>query len=202
MDPMFKLGEAYTRKDVQELLQVPQDRQGGDWMTGYTMYEGELYIFCNVGAAGRTGHDYPNRWDADWPGQLIWSAKGGSHIRQPMMQLIEKREFFPYIFWRSADRDPFVYAGRGSAVEVQDTSPVVVRWYFPTVIDGDVRSALHAISISHQLERSGFYIDRSLKKTWKATRRSTTVYIKRDSDAYVLVIAPHFAEVLEELLQI
>jgi putative restriction endonuclease len=198
MDLLFKIGEKYTRKEVQELLRVPDDRQGGDWDTGYTSYEGALYIFCNVGSAGRTGHHYPNRWEGH---HLIWSAKNRSHLHQPMMQAIAEGELLPHIFWRSADRAPFVYVGRGHAIEIQDTSPVVVCWSFPTVIDNP-SSALHAITISHELERNGFQLDQGLKKIWKAKRQSTTIYIKRDSAAHVLVVAPQFAETLDSFLQI
>jgi putative restriction endonuclease len=194
MDLMLKPGEKYTRKEVQELLRVPEDRQGGDWDTGYTNYEGELYIFCNVGAAGRTGHDYPNRWDGH---QLIWSAKNRSHLHQPTMQAIAERRVLPHIFWRSEDRAPFTYSGQGAAVEVQDTSPVVVRWYFPTVIGENPQLSLHAIGIANKLESMGFRLDKSYKKIWKATRQAATIYLKRDSDAYVLVIAPQFAETLD-----
>jgi putative restriction endonuclease len=62
---MFEVGVQYTRAEVQEELSVPESRRGGDWDTGYTSYNGALYIFCNIGSAGRTGHDYPNRWDGE-----------------------------------------------------------------------------------------------------------------------------------------
>jgi hypothetical protein len=54
---MFQVGEKYTRAEVQDALNVPEDRRGGDWDTGYTSYDGQIYVFCNVGTAGRTGHD-------------------------------------------------------------------------------------------------------------------------------------------------
>ncbi|MBR0704585.1 hypothetical protein JQ599_32105 [Bradyrhizobium diazoefficiens] len=81
----FETGAQYTRAQIQQLLAVPEDRRGGDWATGYTRFGDELFVFCNVGSAGRTGHDYPNRWDGD---QLIWSAKSRSHISQPLMRAI------------------------------------------------------------------------------------------------------------------
>lgn len=68
----FDVGTQYTRAHILDILGVPEGRRGGDWATGYTRFTDELYVFCNVGSAGRTGHDYPNRWDGK---QLIWSAK-------------------------------------------------------------------------------------------------------------------------------
>src|SRR5258708_1415436 len=68
----FEVGAQYTRAQIQQSLDVPEDRRGGDWATGYTRFADELFVFCNVGSAGRTGHDYPNRWDGE---QLVWSAK-------------------------------------------------------------------------------------------------------------------------------
>ena len=73
----FNVGAQYTRAQIQELLGVPEDRRGGDWATGYTRYENELFVFCNVDSAGRTGHDYPNQWDGE---QLVWSAQNRSNV--------------------------------------------------------------------------------------------------------------------------
>jgi 5-methylcytosine-specific restriction protein A len=61
----FRVGVQYTRNDIYRLLDVPQDRQGGNWHTGYHRYNDESLIFANVGGAGRTGHDYPNRFEGN-----------------------------------------------------------------------------------------------------------------------------------------
>jgi hypothetical protein len=118
------------------------------------------------------------------------------------MQAIAEGRLLPHVFWRSEDRQPFTYAGQGYAVEVQDTSPVVVRWSFPTVVGEKTRLSLNAIRIANALESRGFRLDRSYKKIWKATNQAITIYVKRDSDAYVLVVAPEFAESLDLFLRI
>jgi hypothetical protein len=122
----FKIGNTYTRDGIQEVLKVPADRRSGIWNTGYTRFDGEVYVFCNVGIAGRTGNDYPNRWDR---GELIWFGKNGSELGQPLMKAITSGATPVHIFWRR-DYGPFTYAGIGRAVNVRDTSPVEVRWRF------------------------------------------------------------------------
>src|ERR1700694_2021399 len=61
----FEVGRQYTRAQVQDALNVPEDQRDGDWLTGYTRFNDELFVFCNVGTAGRTGHDY-------FRGHLSW----------------------------------------------------------------------------------------------------------------------------------
>jgi hypothetical protein len=123
----FDVGAQYTRAQIQQLLGVPEDRRGGDWATGYARFGDELFVFCNVGSAGRTGHDYPNRWDGE---QLVWSAKNRSNASQPLMRAVAGGSQPAHIFHRSADRSPFTYAGRAKAADIQDTTPVIVRWSF------------------------------------------------------------------------
>ncbi|MEJ1937521.1 DUF3427 domain-containing protein, partial [Nostoc sp. NIES-2111] len=125
----FDTGAQYTRAQIQQLLGVPEHRRGGDWATGYTKFGDELFVFCNVGSAARTGHDYPNRWDGE---QLIWSAKNRPNVAQPIMRAIAAGALTTHVFHRSADRSPFTYAGRAKAVDIQNTTPVVVRWGFVT----------------------------------------------------------------------
>ncbi|MGX4802062.1 HNH endonuclease [Bradyrhizobium guangdongense] len=187
---MFEVGAEYTRADVQELLRVPESRRGGDWDTGYTSYNNELYIFCNIGAAGRTGHDYPNRWEGD---DLVWSAKNRSRINQPLMQAIASG-LPARIFHRSVDRAPFVYAGMARAVDVRDSSPVKVRWSFADPPAKDAEK-LTAADIKDELLRLGFLVETERhKKTWSATRESITLYIKMDSGSHVLVVDPSFED--------
>lgn len=124
----FKVGSTYTREGIQDMLSVPPNRRSGNWNTGYTRFDSEVYVFCNIGIAGRTGHDYPNRWDR---GELIWFGKNGAKGGQPLIRAMTSGAIPVHIFWRSEEYGPFTYAGVGRAVDVRDTSPVEVRWRFP-----------------------------------------------------------------------
>ena len=77
---MFEPNQIYSRLQVYKLLNVPKEKRRGNWETGYNSYGGNLYIFCNVGASGRSGHDYDNRWLDD--GRFQWFAKERTHVGQ------------------------------------------------------------------------------------------------------------------------
>ena len=62
---MFTIGSTYTRNDIYEILSLPEDERGGDWLNGYHRHGEDYYIFCNVGVPGRTGHDYDNHWEGE-----------------------------------------------------------------------------------------------------------------------------------------
>lgn len=138
---MFKVGECYTREAVAEEIGLPQDRRkGGAWATGYSRWGHEVFIFCNVGTAGRTGHDYPNRWGGK---VLEWSGKTGSKLSQPLIKAMISGDVAVHLFWRGQDRSPFTYAGRALPIAVRDTVPVEVSWTFEEVhICGKVESDL------------------------------------------------------------
>jgi putative restriction endonuclease len=122
---IFEIGSRYTRNQIQDILSVPEQRRGGIWNTGYTRFNKEIYIFCNIDTAGRTGHDYPNRWDGR---ELIWYGKTGSHAGQPLIKEMISGFVPVHIFWRNQEYDVFTYAGIGQSVDVRDTSPVEIRW--------------------------------------------------------------------------
>jgi putative restriction endonuclease len=196
----FEAGAQYTRAEIQQLLGVPEeDRRGGDWATGYTRFGNELFVFCNVGSAGRTGHDYPNRWDGD---QLIWSAKSRSNISQPIMRAVADGSLPAHIFHRSADRMPFTYAGRAKAVDIQDTTPVILRWSFDHAPAKDTINDLSREDVCEELERLGFSIAPAGVKTRSATRGPLTLYIKFDSNSSIVVVDPSYEEGVTALLQI
>lgn len=139
----FRVGQRYTRQRVQEILQVPEERRGGNWDTGYTSFNGAHYIFCNVGTPGRTGHDHGNHWVGD---ELRWSAKSRSRLSHPSIQALTSGDHPVHVFWRDDDRKPFYYAGTGRATNVVDTSPVHLIWVFelpdessPVWLASDVR---------------------------------------------------------------
>lgn len=124
----FRRGQLHTRADVAEMIGLPQKlRHGGQWDTGYSRWNDEFFIFCNVGIPGTTGHDYPNRWDGK---TLLWSGKTGSRAGQPFMAEMLSGRQPVHLFWRGAVRQPFTYAGVATPTEVIDTVPVQVRWAF------------------------------------------------------------------------
>lgn len=51
----FIVGDQYTREQVAELELPASRRASGTWMTGYDQWDGAIFIFANVGVAGRTG---------------------------------------------------------------------------------------------------------------------------------------------------
>lgn len=124
----FTVGHTYTRDEIAELIDLPVHlRRGGSWATGYMRWEDEVFIFCNVGVAGRTGHDYPNRWKG---GDLVWSGKTNSTKDQPLIRGMINGELTVHLFWRDRDRAPWSYAGEAFARTVKDTVPVEVTWSF------------------------------------------------------------------------
>lgn len=126
----FQRGQLYTRARVADHIGLPQDRlKGGPWETGYSRWNDEFFIFCNVGIPGTTGHDYPNRWSGK---DLIWSGKTGSRKDQPFISEMLSGARRIHLFWRGELRTPFTYAGLATAAEVVETVPVQVRWSFET----------------------------------------------------------------------
>lgn len=125
--PKFILGEEYSRSDVFKTLGLNPEPKGGAWFTGYAEHEGNIFIFCNVGAPGRTGHDYGNHFDGD---RLVWSGKGPSKLQHDSIQRLLKPLGRTYIFYRLGDREPFTFAGIAKPHQVFDRSPVGVIWDF------------------------------------------------------------------------
>lgn len=122
----FTVGERYTRDQVRAAVGLPP-MSGGDWATGYARFGDEVFVFCNIGVAGRTGHDYPNRWIDD---ALDWFGKTSSTPDQPLIRAMVVGTVTTHVFWRGQDRAPFTYAGVGVAEGMWDTKPVEVLWRF------------------------------------------------------------------------
>lgn len=121
----FKVGSMYKRSEIKQAIGLDPNARGGPWYTGYAERKGTSFIFCNVGAPGRTGHDYDNYFDG---GDLVWRGKTNSHQHQPMIRRMTGTGAEVHIFWRKGGHDPFTYAGLGSAIEVSNETPVRVRW--------------------------------------------------------------------------
>src|SRR5688572_16666585 len=117
----FQRGKKYKRQDVFTIIGVSENSAGGIWFTGYNKYLDDWFIFCNIGDAGTTGHDYPNKWVG--PG-LVWYGKTNTTLRQPSIQDMINPSGKVYIFTRTNNRDSFTFGGCGKAKEYKDTSPV------------------------------------------------------------------------------
>lgn len=185
---MFKgtVGNQYSRNDVQRMLGVPVEKQGGNWDTGYTEWDGQFFIFCNINVAGRTGHDYSNHWDGL---ELVWQAKNGTNIHQPQIQKLLSGRLPVHVFHRDRDRMPFTYAGVGHARKHEATSPVAIHWSFKSRASSDPKDVLREV-----LTDRGFQLSAPGAKTQKATLRELVVYIKIDSEASPLVVGPEWVD--------
>ncbi len=126
-DGKFQVGNKYTKNDIYRICAVPGSQQKGNWNTGYTSYHGDWFIFCNVGVAGRTGHNYANRFVGD---DLVWYGKTGSHLGQGSIQSLLAPIGNVLIFYRLDDRDAYTFAGKAKAKEVNNTSPIEIVWDF------------------------------------------------------------------------
>lgn len=127
MPTHFKVGDTYTREQVAALIDMPPNRQGGNWMTGYDKWNDEYFIFCNIGVAGRTRHDYSNRWNGK---ELVWFGKGPTRVDQPVIQELTSAAFPVHVFWRGKNSMPFTYAGQARPVAIYDETPVQIVWAF------------------------------------------------------------------------
>jgi hypothetical protein len=132
----FEPGHQYTRQRVANMIGLQE--LTGNWTTGYPHFGGENFIFCNVGATSRTGHNYENRWTEG--GYLIWYGSTGSKLSQPSIRRLTQGYEPVHIFWRPRDRDAFNYAGIAHANDVANTDPVEITWRFDTAPDAETAS--------------------------------------------------------------
>ncbi|MCK0510246.1 HNH endonuclease [Aromatoleum buckelii] len=122
---MLNAGATYTRAQVLHLLGLA-DPGGGAWYTGLTRHNDDHYIFCGVGVAGRTGHDYANHFDGP---DLVWHGRTGSAKDQPSIKALLAGGTV-HVFFRDDNRAPFTYAGKARPLSVKDVVPVEIRWSF------------------------------------------------------------------------
>ncbi|WP_343305526.1 HNH endonuclease signature motif containing protein [Chitinophaga niabensis] len=101
------------------------EKQKGAWNTGYVKYDGNIYLFVNIGIPGRTGHDYANTWeDSD----LIWYAKTDTHKNQPLIKEMINNTTNVFILTRTKNRAPFNYKGSATCIKFEDTVPIKITW--------------------------------------------------------------------------
>lgn len=124
----FQIGARYSRRDVYGVIGVPPETKGGNWDTGYNKYGDDWFVFCHIGTAGRTGHNYGNRFVGD---DLLWYGKTNSKAEHPSIRSLTDPKGCTYLFYRENARDPFIYAGRATAKQIDSSKvPVEVLWSF------------------------------------------------------------------------
>lgn len=124
---MFKIGAEYSKKDIYKILNVPDEKQGGAWDTGYRLYNEEIFLFVNVGTESRTGVNHNNYFENDL---LVWHGKNMSHIKQPLIKRMLESETKIHGFCRYDSSLPFEYYGTVSHVRVEETIPIKIIWKF------------------------------------------------------------------------
>lgn len=122
---VFKINHFYTKTDIYRILDVPPKAQKGAWNTGYREYNNAIYIFANIGVAGRTGHDYANEWRNS---DLVWYSKTTAKLNHTIIQKMLAPDSIVHIFTRTDDRAPFTYNGVGKAKEQENSSPIKFLW--------------------------------------------------------------------------
>ena len=123
----FIVSQEYTKNDIYKLLNVPIESQKGSWDTGYRSYNGEIYIFTNVGTAGRTGVNHGNYWQND---NLVWFGKSTSHIQQNLIKMMISNETNVHIFFRNDSAKGFIYKGLGRVDSFEGSKPIKIIWSF------------------------------------------------------------------------
>ena len=121
---MFKKGSLYSRKNVGEICFPGRGRpSGGVWDTGYVRVRNNLIIFMNINVAGRTGHNFDNRYDGKNQ-TIVWFGKPKSNSKQPTFKRLINGELTPHFFARWDNTNPdFTYLGIGKIVSVEDGTP-------------------------------------------------------------------------------
>lgn len=192
---MFKVGQTYTREQVQRLAGAPI-KKGGVWATGYTEFNGQAYAFATVGNAGRTGHDYANEWKGD---RLTWQSKNTARRGQPQIDAMLSGKIPVHMFVRSGDRQPFIYAGVASPYSVSGDAPVTVEWMFS---GGRPPEPLAADELAKELSSLDFEVGPIGSKSQLGRRAGLLIYLKRDTKLAPLVLGPGWQEALDEILAI
>lgn len=143
--PYFATGEQYSKNDIYTILNIPVEKRKGNWNTGYNVHDGSLFIFANVGDAGRTGHDYPNEFHN---GLLKWYGKGNHSAHSAQMQNILSEVYEVLIFTRENSSDPyFTFQGIGKLYGHDNNTPVQINWLITrTVLDENCSNSTGALN--------------------------------------------------------
>lgn len=126
---MFQLGREYKKSEIYAVLGVPDDKQRGNWDTGYNSYQGNWFFFCNIGVPGRTEHDYPNYFEGDC---FISHAKFGSKIDHPSIQSICSPQTKKFLFYRENNLSEWIFGGVGT-LTIEEKIPLKFIWSFDSL---------------------------------------------------------------------
>ncbi|PTL37410.1 DUF3427 domain-containing protein [Alkalicoccus saliphilus] len=125
---LFEVGRKYSRKDVYRIFDVPEEKQGGNWNTGYTTFNEDVFVFVNINSAGRTGHDYDNKFIGD---DLQWFGKRNHSLATHAIQAMLNPKGKVYVFTREDNKNTnFTYQGNATVKEYQNSKPVKIIWEF------------------------------------------------------------------------
>ena len=169
---MFKRGSEYTRDEIANIVRPKNPPRGGDWTTGYARIEDNLFIFMNIGVAGRTGHDFENHYD-EKSNTLIWFSKPNKHSSNPLFQKLISGELTPYFFARWSQKPPFTFLGTGTILRFEDgyKTPqghecirlVISVDELHDIISTDTLGMTNASSSGIEREKSSFLFEKQLE---------------------------------------
>ena len=117
----FVINGEYSRADVWHTF-FPEDPYpgGGNWTTGYVRVGSCLVVFVNIGIPGRTGYDFPNKFDPD-TGRMTWYGKPNAHSGQETFRDIFRGALKLEVFVRWNNSKPrFLYLGSPAVEKYTD----------------------------------------------------------------------------------
>jgi 5-methylcytosine-specific restriction protein A len=122
----FLKGVQLTRNEIWQYFHPNQGDKpkGGNWDTGYVVEGDELVAFLNIGAAGRTGHDFDNAYDTESE-TITWFGKPNTHSQQPLFKKLIDEKLTPHFFARwDSNNTKFTYLGEGKIISFEDNIPI------------------------------------------------------------------------------
>ncbi|PWV45792.1 HNH endonuclease [Chitinophaga sp. S165] len=122
---MLIVNREYSKEDLYNIFDIPIEKRKGPWNTGYVKHNDTVFLFVNIGNAGRTGHNYANKWEE---GNLIWYGKTDSHQGQALIQTMIDGICNVLVFTRTEDRSPYTYKGIAHYISHENTTPICITW--------------------------------------------------------------------------
>jgi hypothetical protein len=169
---MFKRGSQYTRDAIANLVRPEKPPRGGNWTTGYAVIDDKLFVFMNIGVAGRTGHDFENYYD-EKTNTLIWFSKPNKRSTNPLFQKLISGELTPYFFARWNQKPPFTFLGTGSILQFEDgyKTPqgyecvrlVISVAELQEIISPHYKTLVSEDNLITEKERSSFFFEKQLE---------------------------------------
>lgn len=155
---LLKIGNKYSRKDVYSIFNVPKNQQKGNWNTGYTTFNNDIFIFANINSVGRTGHIYDNKFIGD---ELQWFGKKTHSLQSKSIQSMLDPKGNVYIFTReNSENTDFIYQGNARVKTYDNTTPVKIIWQF------NDENEDHLNEITEEIDNPGKYKEGSTKQIY------------------------------------